>query len=270
MVENRQRQSGAFGIVTIIVITAIIAGGLSYSMKPSYAEEKQDLEKKVDDLKTQLNAAQNTLLAAGISQLDENKDPNATSVDPTAGVTPIPGQAQQQAEAQAKADAEKAKFQLTKTVTPMVPATDVKFASCGVLSSYSSKIWYPKLQAAAAELKIVLNPASESCFSENGGILTINAISPDKACTQTGAIYNFSISSNNFIRATVNNKNVKGCLVWPTTFGKRDGTIIKMEGSFGEGCRTTMYYDYDFIKNNLELKKSLTKCDGKPDQTINY
>lgn len=266
MLANNKK-SGAFGIMVIIILTAIVSGTLSYASKQSYADEKMELEKKVEDLKQQLNATQNTLLAAGIVQMDENKTPGAEMSDPTSGITPIPGQNEQ---TQAQAQNQEQLTQV-KTVSPMIPATDVKFASCGILSNYSSKNWYPKLQTAAAGLKIALDQTSESCFSENGGILTINTLNnADKACGTSGTIYNYSLSNDAFLKAIVISKSTNKCLAWPKVFGKREGTTIKMEGSFGEGCRTTMYYDYDFIKNIMTLKKELIKCDGQSDKTITY
>jgi|GEM_PF-6655660 len=142
-------------------------------------------------------------------------------------------------------------------ITLAVPAAEVKFNSCGSMADYKTQNWYAALIQTAAANQISIDKIKNACYSENGKILVM--LEPGAYCTN-GAIYNYNIASNTITKASVNDKK-RGCLGWPTSFGKREGTVIKMEGSTSEsGCETKMYFDYDFIKNVIELKKEGNRC----------
>lgn len=146
---------------------------------------------------------------------------------------------------------------------------EIKFDSCGALASYSSKDWYAAFAQTAASAQLDVKNIKNVCYSENGKILVTLIPGDFKNCTN-GIVARYDVTSGSIQQALINSKEQK-CLGWPSQFGKREGTIIKMEGpAFGEGCKDKMYFDYDFVKNTMELKKVYTTCDDKPPQWTNY
>lgn len=158
---------------------------------------------------------------------------------------------------------------------------EISFDGCGKLSKYENKPWYPELAkntTLSVEPVIVKNVKTEeykvrdnatlknvydACFSENGNLLVM--LIPG-GYAQGPTIYRFDTKTYKLDRATLED-NERGWLASPYEFGKRTGNIIYLEGTSGDaGAGSTMYYEYDFVKNTVELKKEYNFI-GDPDTT---
>lgn len=149
-----------------------------------------------------------------------------------------------------------------EAILSALPAgTEIKFTSCDDIGTYVSKDWYEKFKQATADAKFDFTKITNTCYSENGKIVTalIPAVKPTlaSAACENGNILRYNITNNLVQAATILDKGIK-CLGWPTQFGKREGTVIKMEG----GVKPKMYFDYDFVKNTFELKKEWATTPG--------
>lgn len=165
-----------------------------------------------------------------------------------------------------------------EAILSALPAgTEIKFNSCDNIGTYASKDWFEKFKQAAADANFDFAKITNTCFSENGKIVI--ALIPQPKPTlgsntcENGNILRYDITNNIVQAATVIDKAIT-CLGWPTQFGKREGTIIKMEGIVlnSESVKPKMYYDYDFVKNIFELKKEWATAPGMPEegQWTNY
>ena len=139
---------------------------------------------------------------------------------------------------------------------------EVSFDGCGALSEYENKVWYSELTKNTAltiesyestsEQTATLQEVSDVCFSENSNLFVM-LVPGDYALGPK--IYQFNTESFRLKQAILED-NGRGWLASPDEFGKREDNIIHLEGTSGDaGAGSTMYFEYDFVKNVVELKK---------------
>lgn len=134
---------------------------------------------------------------------------------------------------------------------------EITFDGCGKISSYKNNSWYSSFNDTLNNNGILMDEISEACLSLNETILI--AITEGGYC-ESGIIFQYNISKNIITKATFNDHE-RGCVSWPNGFGKRNGYIIPLLGFGGDaGCSSTMYYDYNYINNTIELKKECSQC----------
>jgi len=227
-----QNQSGkTLRFIFALVCVALASSLITYWSTNTYEAENASLQQQIADLQKQIEELKNPPAPEPVA------DANATTASITAATA--------------------------------VPATEVKFDSCGSIGNYKTKDWYAAFTQTAATNQIAVDKITNTCYSENGKILIMLTPGDFYNCVN-GMLARYDITGGTLQQATINNKQQK-CLGWPTQFGKREGAVIKMEGpAVGEGCRTKMYFDYDFVQNIFELKKTYTTCDDKPAQWTNY
>ena len=144
---------------------------------------------------------------------------------------------------------------------------EAPFNRCAHLSTFIYENWYPNLRTAAKNKRLSLSDATSTCFSEAGELLAF--IIPKAEC-QSSEIYRFSISNSSLKKAILNDKG-RGCLATIEEFGRRDGQVIKLQGTeLKDGCRTDQYFDYNYTTNTLELQREYGVCEGKEGKWTNY
>ncbi|MBN2096666.1 hypothetical protein JW752_04730 [Candidatus Peregrinibacteria bacterium] len=141
------------------------------------------------------------------------------------------------------------------------------FTRCAHLSTFIYDSWYPDFRKIAMEKGVSLTAATSACFSEKGQILIF--IIPRGQC-QSSSIYRYNLEKETLFKAEVDDKG-RGCLATIEEFGKREGAVIKLEAvEEKNGCRTEQYFDYDYTKNTLTLKREYGICDGKEGKWTDY
>jgi hypothetical protein len=146
---------------------------------------------------------------------------------------------------------------------------ETEFDNCKQNDEYKDYSWYKKLENQIRIYNITSpneQKISNICLSSNN--LTLLALTEGSYCT-AGNIFQYDIAMDTLIKAVFNDKN-RGCVSWPEEFGEREGPIIHLEGFGGDaGCGGTMYYDYNYITNVIELKKECSKCEGETKERCN-
>jgi hypothetical protein len=149
--------------------------------------------------------------------------------------------------------------------------SDAHFDGCGAVSSYADQPWYADLKA-----KIDRNPtafwdkelSSEGCYASDARVFVF--LGPTDYC-MSGNIYRYDIQSGELLQASMNMHNDDSCQSGMHEFGKRVGTVIPVTGSIGDaGCSAETFYDYDFARNHVELKKVHSWCQGDEEGTWTY
>jgi hypothetical protein len=153
----------------------------------------------------------------------------------------------------------------------MVDSTKIEFDGCGKADKYSSEAWYRYVVSRLGELKQSEAGIFDVCQSLDKSLVIIltNGGGADGLIPycEAGSLFQYSVENKTLSQAKIDDRG-RGCVAWPSEFGKRSGTMISLQGFGGDaGCRSTMYYDYDFIRNVVELKKECDKCEGEKAET---
>jgi hypothetical protein len=171
-----------------------------------------------------------------------------------------------------------ASIETTSKSTDSEPKTDtslqIQFDACGKVNKYKNESWYPDFINSLQKNHILVDDTilnSDSCLSLDKTIFLMLISEPDW-CGKNFSIYKYYISDYYLERAMIDIKGVKGCIMWPGGFGKREGNVIKLQGHGGDGgCGSDDYFNYDIIENKLELKQSCGQCEGEETETCtNY
>jgi type II secretory pathway pseudopilin PulG len=140
------------------------------------------------------------------------------------------------------------------------PNMEVKFSKCGVAGAFRLEAWYPAFTEKLKTLNLVPKNVTSACFSDSGKMFIFIA-QPGAYC-EGPKVYRYNMITTNIAAAEVLNKGVT-CLGSLKEFGKRNGNVIGAIAPGGDGgCRREEHYNYDFIKNIVELIKSRSLCDG--------
>jgi len=141
------------------------------------------------------------------------------------------------------------------------------FTQCAHLSTFIYDSWYPDFRKEALKKGVSLAAATSACYSESGQLLIF--IIPRGQC-QSSSIYRYNLVKETLFKAEVDDKG-RGCLATIEEFGKREGAVIKLEAVEEKNdCRTEQYFDYDYTKNILTLKREYGICEGKEGKWIDY
>lgn len=145
---------------------------------------------------------------------------------------------------------------------------EIAFDGCGKIDKYKNESWYSNFTKILNGGSIAINDISEACLSLDKTMLII--ITGGSYC-EAGSLFQYDVSKNVLAKAVFDDHK-RGCVAWPVSFGKRSGKIISLQGSGGDaGCGATMYYDYNYVDNKIELKKECDKCEGEKQETCtNY
>lgn len=134
---------------------------------------------------------------------------------------------------------------------------EISFDGCGKITNYEDMPWYEGLGQMLEEstsgegYSYTFEQVSEACYSENGDMFLF--LAPRYA---GGKIFKYLISSDKLEEAMIDTKDEQWWYSSPSEFGQRQGNIIPVWGTDGDaGYGATMYYDYNFIENIVELKK---------------
>jgi len=142
-------------------------------------------------------------------------------------------------------------------------SSDTSFKECGYAGLFRFKKWYPEFTEKLKEKGLTPKGISSACLSDKDEMLIFIA-QEGKYC-EGPKIYRYNIQKPYIESATVNNKGVL-CLGSLDKFGKREGNVISVVVPGGDGgCRREEYYNYDFIKNTVELIKTRSLCQGDTD-----
>ena len=140
------------------------------------------------------------------------------------------------------------------------PNIEVKFTKCGVAGAFRLEKWYPAFTEKLKTINIVPKNVSSACYSDSGNMLIF--IAQSGTYCEGPKVYRYNMATTNIASAEVMNKGVT-CLGSLKEFGKREGNAIKAVAPGGEGgCRREEHYNYDFIRNTVELIKSRSLCEG--------
>lgn len=131
----------------------------------------------------------------------------------------------------------------------------VGFDQCNKPDAYSQEAWFTGFKAASTSF---YSQISQLCYSKNGQLVI--AMLPGSYCVPN-AIYRYNTQASILEKATLLDK-ARGCLASAEKFGQQTGNVFEIKGEGGDaGCRSEMYFDYDFSKNVLELKKEFNICE---------
>lgn len=155
---------------------------------------------------------------------------------------------------------------------------EISFGKCGTADEHKSQAWYPNFIRSLSKFVANLNDKDileTGIFNVSGMCLSLDkttliAITSGGYC-EAGSLFKYDIPGNVLTKAVFNDHG-RGCVSWPSEFGKIAGNIMSLQGSGGDaGCGNTMYYEYNFVDNKIELKKENDKCDEDKQGTwINY
>lgn len=145
---------------------------------------------------------------------------------------------------------------------------EISFDRCGKIDKYKNESWYSAFTKNLNNSIIAMHDISEACLSLDKTILI--AVSGGSYC-EAGLLFQYDVSKNVLSKAIFDDHE-RGCVAWPAEFGKRNGKIISLQGSGGDaGCGTTMYYEYTYVDNKIELKRECGTCEGEKKETcFNY
>jgi len=158
--------------------------------------------------------------------------------------------------------------EVDETSTPPVSDSnkvrEIAFDGCGKIDKYKNESWYSNFIKILNDDSIAINDISEACLSLDKTMLI--AITGGDYC-ETGLLFQYNVSRNVLAKAVFDDHE-RGCVAWPAEFGKGNGKIISLQGSSGDaGCIATMYYDYNYVDNKIELKRECGKCEGDKQET---
>lgn len=137
---------------------------------------------------------------------------------------------------------------------------EIAFDNCGNIDKYKDESWYYNFTKVLSNSSISISDIREACFSFDK--TTLIAITEGGYC-EAGLLFQYKVSRNVLDKAVFDDHE-RGCVSWPDEFGKRNGKIISLQGFGGDaGCSGTMYYEYNYIDNKIELKKECGECEGE-------
>lgn len=163
----------------------------------------------------------------------------------------------------------------SKDVKERTKGKDLPFKKCGQLAYFQNNEWYEKFESLLAQRRVrlfgmdtlsIVDPESilAGCFSAAGDI-AIFIVGADDLGKGFGLI-RYDTKMDNIEMAHVDAAG-KAQIGVPVQFGKRDGNVIHFTGRLEDAdCRIEMEYDYDFIENDMMLKKECKKCGGGEEQ----
>lgn len=224
-IKNPQNSSSVAVFLLVIIIIAIVSSFVVFSwQKTNLRNAETDLQNEVMAIKNQISTVQNNI------QTD------------TAGKSEQP------------------KTEIAPKENEFDPNIEVKFTKCGVAGAFRFEKWYPAFKEKIKTINAVPKTVTSSCYSDSGNMLVFIA-QAGKYC-EGPKVYRYNIKTDNISAADVLNKGVS-CLGSLKEFGKREGNVITAIAPGGDGgCRREEHYNYDFIKNIVELVKSRSLCDG--------
>lgn len=142
-------------------------------------------------------------------------------------------------------------------------ANEKVFDACGQMVTYEDSDWYPDFLNVLKKNEIEESSIEEICFSETEHIAI--AAAPGGYCKQ-GKVLKYSIQDNRLEHATFLN-GFYGCSTSPSSFGKRVGNYIEMEGSLGDaGCGVEVEFQYNFVDNLVRKYRSTGFCVNEHDE----
>jgi len=159
--------------------------------------------------------------------------------------------------------------------TPNDKFKNISFDGCGKIDNYKNESWYQNVKSVLQSANQSIAGILDVCQSldKSQVIILTNGGNEDGLIPycDAGSLFQYDVSRNVLAKAVLDDHK-RGCVSWPSEFGKRNGNIISLQGSGGDaGCGNTMYYEYNFVDNKIELKKENDKCDGDKQGTwINY
>lgn len=254
-------------VIPIVFWVAILVGGAVYFWMQSFnATKEAQLKTEINRLQMQMSQVEkvkdNDLvklneLKRRVNDLKtEVRNGTETATKPTSTTTPTERVAQKPTEPIVVKT-----IDLTPTIVPTINTIlkeEVKFDECGHVTTFIFKDWYAKLESAATALNVNLRDGASACYSENGNTLVF--LIPAEGCTM-GDFYRFNPLTGQLNKAAFNGKGAE-CTPSPTLLGKREGVVLKMTGSAQADCKWKTYYDYNYLKNTVELYDYRTLCAG--------
>jgi mannitol-specific phosphotransferase system IIBC component len=226
---NTHQNSSALAVILLtIVITVLIASFIIFFL------QKANLRKAEANLQNEITALKNQTASVQNKTEDDNN-----------------------------VKAEQAQIETVPMVNEFNANTDIKFSKCGVSGAFRLEKWYPAFTEKLKTINLVPKNVTSACYSDGGNMLIFIA-QAGKYC-EGPKVYRYNLETTNIAAAEVLNKGVS-CLGSLKEFGKREGNIINAIAPGGDGgCRREEHYNYDFIKNTVELIKSRSLCDGDKD-----
>lgn len=151
---------------------------------------------------------------------------------------------------------------------------------CNDLANYAREGFYSEFVTALTKVGALSDPASvktygkimlgvndvkQACYSAEGKIfLALVPKGPSPGTTEFHLL-KYDLDAKTLVDASLrgNWTSVSG----PAEFGKRDGQIIRMDGSVKEGiCIKSGTYEYNYIQNTLTAKELCTSCEGQAEK----
>lgn len=219
-------------VVLAVVATALFVGSLTFAWLNSKTMKTEY------ELKTEINTLHNKII--DIAKFIEMPDAEYT--------------------------ASSAKSSAPSTSQSAQDVKEFRFTSCGYASKYVYEDWYDNMRNKLSEIGLSPKSVTSACYSEEGSILIL--IAQKGAYCEGPQVYKYNISINKLLPATVLSKDIP-CLPPVNTFGKRNADLIRIETEGEEaGCKWETAYDYDYIKNAIELKSKRTICEGDASWTV--
>lgn len=159
-----------------------------------------------------------------------------------------------------------------KDIKDRTAGKEVSFKSCGLKGLFQSRDWFEPLEELMSKRRfrlfgvdnmILVDPETieAGCYSSVGDIFVF-LVGGDEAGRGFGVLrYDVKMDSLQMAEIDAHGKSTIGA---PRQFGKREGNSIGLVGNIQDGeCQSEMIYDYDFIENEVSLKKSCVRCAGK-------
>ena len=105
----------------------------------------------------------------------------------------------------------------------------------------------------------------EGCLAKDGSAFI--AVFPGGYMDGGNHIFRYDITNDileETKQVTRNSGEPVNIFAVPSEFLKREGSIVKMQGSNGDaGCGGTSYYDFDLVKNTVQEMRSCGQCEGQ-------
>lgn len=244
-------------LLPIVFWVAILVGGAVYFWMQSFNATKEA------QLKTEINRLQTKM-----SQIEKVKDDDLVKLnDLKRRVNDLKTEVRNGETATAPVAVTTPEPVMVKTVLPppsiapginTILKEEITFDKCGHVTSFIFEDWYGKLESAATAFNVNLREGASACYSEAGNTLVF--LIPAEGCTM-GDFYRFNPLTGQLNKAAFNGKGV-GCTPSPELFGKREGSVLKMTGYTVSDCKWKTYYDYNYLKNTVELYDYRTFCAG--------
>lgn len=149
---------------------------------------------------------------------------------------------------------------------------ELKFNQCGRFSAFENHDWAEKLLNLMEKQRLPIYGQSEpklvnpdniisACFSENGQIFNF-IVEEDGGF----GVFRYDVALNSLQPAVWDNSSNQVPAA-PAHFGKRIGRTIELSANYQENdCQKTVDYAYEFVKNELTVSKTCTRCPGQEEQ----